>query len=1240
MTRNSFHSENGPIQGRFLLELMEACLMALAIAVPLHFNLHSQHIFEPHKIALTRAAAFVLLGCFMVSALRFQRPHGAFQPFLPIRFPLLLLLLAQLLACLFSPAPIISFFGEIHRQGGLVTHLCYVVVFVCVVTAVRTESSAEQIVTVMIMASVPVSLYAVVQRWGADPLVWIADVRFRSFSTLGNPTFLAGYEAMILFPTLVRFWQTAYRRKETRRFKALFALGAAAALQAWALWCAQGRGGVLALLAGGAAMTIWVVRSRPDHLLTCGTDRQKKRLFSIAGLTVAVIGALIVGGMSLLPQTYLVRATRTNLVGEGSLRIRLAIWNGYADAYAAALRQMWDAGSRQAEIKLPQPWLRPITGFGQEIMGSVFRRYHPKTYLDIFNASITADRAHNEVLHRLLSTGILGLGAYLWFLWRLTALSLRAMTGIPAPRRVFSVFWGMAGVCAVAGWMAGGKALAGPGFQIGLAGAMAISLGWMKRNAPMEIGADAALIAIPTALGLWCGVIAHVTDTAAGFGSSVTNLYFWMYAALLCRINHPFPKAGEASSAPAGPGPILFPSPQALTAGLVLALMLMDFCRSPWPVAYQTDAPLALRLGIPLSDGAMAWWRVFAGESTPAFRAGQANLVLYGLMLPISGMLLAGIFLSGFGVTAMSKPTKSCRPDLLTVGSVLASAFCLCWWHYQLLSGHSILISDRPPNAVAMDILGRTQLHAVFFEYQLVWMGLCTAVLAFALGTGKARKRFWVIRHGERPVFMRWLAGLFLGFLILAGIRYMAVLPVRADVMSARSMMWRFGSAAPVLGVGPHLPRLSLTAALGLMMEAARQAPFIEDFWTRMAEIASALAKKAPVGSSVAAVNSRPSPDGPMGTTAQQLARLDRPHCLMLSRWAFDRLFELNPLNPEHPLHLARFYRDQAGVSNADERALLLQKADEMYRRAAAMMTLNPDIENEQAVFALHDLGDAAKALAHLDQSLALDKGRAVTHGIKADALLLSIKQETAGGFYALGAAPAEERRVLETVADVLETAVGLAPDQMDIRIRLADTLLGLSRWEAFLDCLRQGMMKAPQLSVWTDRLMAVERQTGRTGWGESLIRETVSAMPDSPYPRLALARYCIARGDGAAAVREVDEAMGLVGEDSAASHAAATLYLLLGRKEAARKAVERALELQPGMAAYWLTAADVYEAGGDGLSAAEALDHAVALIRNHRERADLYLRMESLYRQAGRQDLSALALERACLMNTLQGPH
>ncbi|MCA9917812.1 MAG: peptidylprolyl isomerase [Anaerolineales bacterium] len=193
--------------------LIEVGWLFVVIAVPLFFNIHSDRVFEPDKLTLMRSIALVMGAAWLVkfvdlrqweqaSRLRWRVEDSFWRmPFLLI---VTLLVLVYVLSSIFSVTPAVSWAGSYQRLQGTYTTLSYIVIFGTTIATMRTRAQVRRLVTAVIITSIPVAFYGLLQHFDLDPLPWAGDVTQRVAGHMGNAIFIAAYLIMAVPLTVAR----------------------------------------------------------------------------------------------------------------------------------------------------------------------------------------------------------------------------------------------------------------------------------------------------------------------------------------------------------------------------------------------------------------------------------------------------------------------------------------------------------------------------------------------------------------------------------------------------------------------------------------------------------------------------------------------------------------------------------------------------------------------------------------------------------------------------------------------------------------------------------------------------------------------------------------------------------------------------------------------------------------------------------------------------------------------------
>lgn len=193
--------------------LIEAGWLVAIIAIPLFFNIHSERVFEPDKLTLLRSIAVLMAVMWLVKFIDQQgwkrlnwlsaknKQAIWHQPFV---LPIFTLVVIYLISTIFSVTPRVSWAGSYQRLQGTYTTLSYVVVFALIAATMRSRDQVRRVITAVIITSIPIAFYGLLQHFDLDPLPWGGDVTRRVAGHMGNSIFIAAYLIMIVPLTLGR----------------------------------------------------------------------------------------------------------------------------------------------------------------------------------------------------------------------------------------------------------------------------------------------------------------------------------------------------------------------------------------------------------------------------------------------------------------------------------------------------------------------------------------------------------------------------------------------------------------------------------------------------------------------------------------------------------------------------------------------------------------------------------------------------------------------------------------------------------------------------------------------------------------------------------------------------------------------------------------------------------------------------------------------------------------------------
>ncbi len=297
----------GPMESRLSRwcdGLLEAGWLVAILAIPIFFNIHSERVFEPDKLALLRSIALVMAAVWLVGLIdrRGWRDMARLRPgdpaavwHRPLVLPVLALVLVYALATLFSVAPRVSWAGSYQRLQGTYTTLSYVVIFATMIATLRTPQQVRRVVSTAIVASIPVALYGLLQHFGHDPLPWGGNVQERVAGPMGNAIFIAAYLIMVVPLTLARIVDAVGAILGDERLSAADVARAAAylfilAIQLLTIYWSGSRGPLIGLAVGLFSFTLVLLVS----LRGAGGERRgRDTLLGLALLLPALLALLL-----------------------------------------------------------------------------------------------------------------------------------------------------------------------------------------------------------------------------------------------------------------------------------------------------------------------------------------------------------------------------------------------------------------------------------------------------------------------------------------------------------------------------------------------------------------------------------------------------------------------------------------------------------------------------------------------------------------------------------------------------------------------------------------------------------------------------------------------------------------------------------------------------------------------------------------------------------------------------------
>ncbi len=409
--------------------VIEYSFYALFLLVPLVLSNSTYELFEFNKMWLTFALTIIIaLAWFtkmiLTRQIRVQRT--------PLDIPILLFLLSQIISTIFSMDSHLSLWGYYSRfNGGLLSTISYIFLYFTFVSNLQFKHVMRNLF-VSLIAGFIVALWGFPSHFGYDPTCYLfrgsLDVscwtdafqpKVRIFSTLGQPDWLAAYLALLI-PLSVAYALKKYftihsHTKPSLKFflSPVFIMLYILTLLFYVdLTFTLTKAGFDAFWLG--IFIFWIIlfikQIIPRNiLLICFS------LFTLSFLILNFFFGIPIGELYKFtlpviqaqqqaaktnPSTQAQPATPAqsqaaapagDLGSTDSGKIRLFVWQGAIDVWKNY----------------------PLFGSGVETFAFAYYKYRPVGHNETSEWDFLYNKAHNEYLNYLATTGIFGLGTYL-----------------------------------------------------------------------------------------------------------------------------------------------------------------------------------------------------------------------------------------------------------------------------------------------------------------------------------------------------------------------------------------------------------------------------------------------------------------------------------------------------------------------------------------------------------------------------------------------------------------------------------------------------------------------------------------------------------------------------------------------------------------------------------------------------------------------------------------------------------
>lgn len=364
--------------------LIDLFILGTIFIMPLFFSTQTYFTFEVNKAVLFRIIVELMLLLFSARVLlagKLNVKNGKL-----FYYSLLLILVTQLVSTIFSEHQLVAFWGTAWRSDGFFSTL-HLLFFSWLFFQYydKNRLTLNNLFYTITASGFLVSVYGILQISGHDFLAWqeiSTNYLPRANSTLGQPNYLASY-LLLIIPVVFCLFRYAKNFKQKMLWLIILFV------EFWALLVTYSRSAWLGLIFGLVVFGLIYL------------FKKHKKLFSI----VLILLTVLIGFYFYISFYKPIKIEPDN--NRINLTYRLSsLFNVYQGSSILRLHYY----STALKIIKSAPWI----GHGLDTQTYYFSKYYePRDAL--FEAIYTIpDRAHNQVLDILITSGLLGMLAWLF----------------------------------------------------------------------------------------------------------------------------------------------------------------------------------------------------------------------------------------------------------------------------------------------------------------------------------------------------------------------------------------------------------------------------------------------------------------------------------------------------------------------------------------------------------------------------------------------------------------------------------------------------------------------------------------------------------------------------------------------------------------------------------------------------------------------------------------------------------
>ncbi len=374
----------------------------LFLITPLFWTSLNYELFEFNKMILVYGLTVIIVGTWILKMV-YRKSFIVNRT--PLDIPLLLFLGANILSTFLSMDPHTSIWGYYSRSnGGLLSLISYLLLYWAFVS----NMDKEKVLTVLkfgLISGFIVALWGILEHFGVsascvilhgefNDSCWIQDVQARVFASLGQPNWMAAYLGMLIFPALYFFLTAKTRLLQTTYYLLLTTLYLAFTFT-------YSRGPTLGLIGG---LLLFIVGLLTNFQFSIFNFQSIFKRISFILVTLLIVNFLFGSALTSFrlvskfaapprPTIGITPTSGTQLENGGteSGQIRFIVWQGALDIFRH----------------------NPLFGSGVETFAYSYYQFRPASHNLTSEWDFLYNKAHNEYLNYLATTGIVGFASYM-----------------------------------------------------------------------------------------------------------------------------------------------------------------------------------------------------------------------------------------------------------------------------------------------------------------------------------------------------------------------------------------------------------------------------------------------------------------------------------------------------------------------------------------------------------------------------------------------------------------------------------------------------------------------------------------------------------------------------------------------------------------------------------------------------------------------------------------------------------